>query len=153
MLTTGVDARNVRNIVLVRNIGSMVEFKQIIGRGTRVYDNKDFFTILDFTASSDLFQDAEWDGLPEEETTTTIEVGTSKPKGTKQKEGVEEEEEGYTTGGGAIDLPEPKQKVKVYLSSDRTIEIKNIAIQYIDEDGRPLTADEFLRRIMSYLPR
>lgn len=49
MLTTGVDALNVRNIVLVRNIGSIVEYKQIIGRGTRLYDGKDFFTILDFT--------------------------------------------------------------------------------------------------------
>lgn len=49
MLTTGVDALNVRNIVLVRNIGLIVEYKQIIGRGTRLYDGKDFFTILDFT--------------------------------------------------------------------------------------------------------
>ena len=47
-LSTGVDARNIRNIVLMRPINSMVEFKQIIGRGTRLYDGKDYFTIYDF---------------------------------------------------------------------------------------------------------
>ena len=47
-LSTGVDARNIRNIVLMRPINSMIEFKQIIGRGTRLYDGKDYFTIYDF---------------------------------------------------------------------------------------------------------
>jgi type I restriction enzyme R subunit len=62
MLTTGVDALNVRNIVLVRNIGSIVEYKQIIGRGTRLYDGKDFFTILDFVGATNEFRDEIWDG-------------------------------------------------------------------------------------------
>jgi type I restriction enzyme R subunit len=65
MLTTGVDAKNVRNIVLLRNIGSITEFKQIIGRGTRVFDGKDYFTILDFTGATNLFYDSAWDGPPE----------------------------------------------------------------------------------------
>jgi len=47
-LSTGVDARNLRNIVLLRPVKSMIEFKQIIGRGTRLFDNKDYFTIYDF---------------------------------------------------------------------------------------------------------
>ena len=47
-LSTGVDARNIRNIVLMRPINSMIEFKQIIGRGTRLFDGKDYFTIYDF---------------------------------------------------------------------------------------------------------
>jgi type I restriction enzyme R subunit len=47
-LSTGVDARNVRNIVLLRSVNSMIEFKQIIGRGTRLFDGKDYFTIYDF---------------------------------------------------------------------------------------------------------
>ncbi len=67
MLTTGVDAKNVRNIVLLANIGSMVEFKQIIGRGTRVYEGKDFFTILDFVGATKLFYDPKWDGEKIEE--------------------------------------------------------------------------------------
>lgn len=63
-LSTGVDARNVRNIVLMRPINSMIEFKQIIGRGTRLYDGKDYFTIYDFVRASEHFSDPEWDGEP-----------------------------------------------------------------------------------------
>jgi type I restriction enzyme R subunit len=63
-LSTGVDARNVRNIVLMRPINSIIEFKQIIGRGTRLYDGKDFFTIHDFVNASHNFYDPEWDGEP-----------------------------------------------------------------------------------------
>jgi len=60
----GVDARNVRNIVLMRPINSMIEFKQIIGRGTRLYDGKDYFTIYDFVKAHHHFSDPEWDGEP-----------------------------------------------------------------------------------------
>lgn len=63
-LSTGVDARNVRNIVLMRPIQNMVEFKQIIGRGTRLFDKKFYFTIYDFVGASEMFKDAEWDGEP-----------------------------------------------------------------------------------------
>jgi type I restriction enzyme R subunit len=63
-LSTGVDARNIRNIVLMRPIGSMIEFKQIIGRGTRLYDGKDYFTIYDFVEAHHHFSDPEWDGEP-----------------------------------------------------------------------------------------
>ncbi|SBT10770.1 putative Restriction endonuclease [Candidatus Propionivibrio aalborgensis] len=63
-LSTGVDARNVRNIVLLRPVNSMIEFKQIIGRGTRLFDGKDYFTIYDFVKAHHHFSDAEWDGEP-----------------------------------------------------------------------------------------
>lgn len=63
-LSTGVDARNVRNIVLLRPINSMIEFKQIIGRGTRLFDGKYYFTIYDFVGASEKFNDPEWDGDP-----------------------------------------------------------------------------------------
>jgi type I restriction enzyme R subunit len=63
-LSTGVDARNIRNIVLMRPINSMIEFKQIIGRGTRLYDGKDYFTIYDFVRAYRHFTDPEWDGEP-----------------------------------------------------------------------------------------
>jgi type I restriction enzyme R subunit len=63
-LSTGVDARNVRNIVLMRPVNSMIEFKQIIGRGTRLYDGKDYFTIYDFVKAHHHFSDPEWDGEP-----------------------------------------------------------------------------------------
>ena len=65
-LSTGVDARNIRNIVLMRPINSMIEFKQIIGRGTRLYDGKDYFTIYDFVKAHEHFNDPDWDGPPQE---------------------------------------------------------------------------------------
>jgi len=66
LLTTDVDAPTYQNIVLARVINSMVEFKQIVGRGTRLRDDygKLFFTILDFTQSTRLFADLEFDGEP-----------------------------------------------------------------------------------------
>src|SRR5208337_978851 len=63
-LSTGVDASNIRNIVLMRPINSIIEFKQIIGRGTRLYDSKDYFTIYDFVKAHHHFSDPEWDGEP-----------------------------------------------------------------------------------------
>ena len=63
-LSTGVDARNIRNIVLLRPVNSMIEFKQIIGRGTRLFDGKDYFTVYDFVDAYHLFADPEWDGDP-----------------------------------------------------------------------------------------
>ena len=61
-LSTGVDARNVRNIVLMRPVQNIVEFKQIIGRGTRLFDKKYYFTIYDFVGACDMFKDPDWDG-------------------------------------------------------------------------------------------
>ena len=72
-LSTGVDARNVRNIVLMRPVNSMIEFKQIIGRGTRLFDGKDYFTIYDFVKAYEHFNDPEWDGEPVEPVTATPE--------------------------------------------------------------------------------
>ena len=63
-LSTGVDARNVRNIVLMRPVNNIVEFKQIIGRGTRLFDKKYYFTIYDFVGACDMFKDPDWDGDP-----------------------------------------------------------------------------------------
>ncbi|RBP50766.1 EcoAI/FtnUII family type I restriction enzme subunit R [Arenicella xantha] len=63
-LSTGVDARNIRNIVLMRPCNNMIEFKQIIGRGTRVIEGKDFFTVYDFVKAHHNFADPEWDGEP-----------------------------------------------------------------------------------------
>jgi len=65
-LSTGVDARNIRNIVLMRPVNQIIEFKQIVGRGTRMFDGKDFFTIYDFVDAYQRFSDPEWDGEPVE---------------------------------------------------------------------------------------
>ena len=63
-LSTGVNARNVRNIVLLRPVDNMIEFKQIIGRGTRLFEGKSYFTIVDFVNASQRFYDDDWDGEP-----------------------------------------------------------------------------------------
>ena len=63
-LSTGVDAPEIRNIVLMRPVKSMVEFKQIVGRGTRLFDGKDYFTVYDFVEAHEHFNDEEWDGPP-----------------------------------------------------------------------------------------
>ena len=60
------DASNIRNIVLMRPVNSMIEFKQIIGRGTRLFEGKDHFTIYDFVQAYHHFNDSAWDGDPKE---------------------------------------------------------------------------------------
>ncbi|RKX23564.1 MAG: DEAD/DEAH box helicase, partial [Candidatus Zixiibacteriota bacterium] len=145
MLTTGVDARNVRNIVLDRAIGSMVEFKQIIGRGTRVFDGKDYFTIVDFRGATNKFYDAEWDGDP---VTDDGHVGEPPPPPYgKPEDG--DNGTGTTEGG---DTTKPKETLTVKLSNSRELKIIDVEIRYIDETGRPLTAQQFVERLMFKLP-
>ena len=140
MLTTGVDARNVRNVVLTAPIGSMVEFKQIIGRGTRVFDGKDFFTIIDFVGATNLFYDATWDGEPEDPEDNGV-GGEPKPKLPK-KQKVEEPGEPYVH----------KEKLIIDLSNGRQLKVTDVDTRYIDENGKPLTAREFLEKLIGELP-
>ena len=76
-LSTGVDAPEVRNIILLRPVNSMVEFKQIIGRGTRLFEGKDYFTVYDFVEAHHHFQDPEWDGPPQ--APNPLKVGHANP--------------------------------------------------------------------------
>jgi type I restriction enzyme R subunit len=138
MLTTGVDARNVRNIVLTAPIGSMVEFKQIIGRGTRVFDGKDFFTIIDFVGATNLFYDAAWDGEPEAPEGDGV-GGEPTPKPPRP---VKEPGEPY----------ERKEKLIISLSNGRQLKVTDVDTRYIDENGKPLTAREFLEKLIGELP-
>lgn len=145
MLTTGVDARNVRNIVLVRNIGSMVEFKQIVGRGTRLYEGKDYFTIIDFTGASNLFYDPEWDG--------PADGGDEGEEGTGGTGGAGNS--GRKKGGeaGNDSSPPKPAKVEVQLANGRKLKVTNIEVRYIDADGRPLSAKEFLEKLVGFIPQ
>ena len=144
MLTTGVDARNVRNIVLDRSIGSMVEFKQIIGRGTRVFDGKDYFTIVDFRGATNKFYDEEWDGDPVRDDGG---IGESPPPpyGEKPTGG----DDPGATGG---DSDGPKEKLTIKLSDSRELKVIDVEIRYIDETGRPLSAQQFVERLVFKLP-
>ena len=143
-LSTGVDARNVRNIVLMRPIRSMIEFKQIIGRGTRTYDGKDYFTIYDFVKAHENFNDPEWDGEP-----MPPEGEPPKPPGPKPEppEPPEPPQGGGEEGG---DDPKPKLIIKLADGKERTIQYI-AATTYWGPDGKPMTAQQFLERLFGDL--
>ncbi|WP_419906871.1 EcoAI/FtnUII family type I restriction enzme subunit R [Hoeflea sp.] len=137
-LSTGVDARNIRHIVLMRPIRSMIEFKQIIGRGTRTHDDKGFFTIWDFVKAHENFSDPEWDGDPLEPGPANIEPHSS-PEHPGSAESSEETE------------PVP-EKVEVKLADGKARRIRFLATTtYWGPDGKPMSATEFLERLFGDL--
>ncbi|WP_298219875.1 EcoAI/FtnUII family type I restriction enzme subunit R [Halothiobacillus sp.] len=141
-LSTGVDARNVRNIVLMRPVNSMIEFKQIIGRGTRLYDGKDYFTIYDFVKAHHHFNDPEWDGEPLEPEPT--EPRPPKPPGEPTPpDGVHEPGSPY----------ERKPKVKVQLSDGKARTIQHMmSTSFWHPDGTPMSAQQFMESLFGRLP-
>jgi len=150
MLTTGVDAKNVRNVVLTAPIRSMTEFKQIIGRGTRVFDGKDFFTIIDFVGATNLFYDDAWDGLPQEQiddTTVEDDKGADKVKEPKQPYGNSENSD--TDGDGKSD-ERRKEKVTIDIRG-RKLKVIDIETTYVGADGIPLKTHEFLEFLVGVL--
>jgi len=137
-LSTGVDARNVRNIVLMRPVNNIIEFKQIVGRGTRLFDGKNFFTIYDFVNASERFKDPEWDGEPIEPVITDPKPPSEKPSLTE-----DDEEAPY----------EPKVKVKVTLANGKEFQIDHmVATMFMGPDGVPMSVQEFLNRLYGQLP-
>ena len=138
-LSTGVDARNIRNIVLLRPVNSMIEFKQIVGRGTRLFDGKEFFTIYDFVDAYKHFSDPEWDGEPLEEEPS----GVKEPKGEYKPREPKEPTE-----------TERKQKIKIKLRNGKEREIQSmISTSFWSADGKPISAEEFLNNLFGELPK
>jgi type I restriction enzyme, R subunit len=141
-LSTGVDARNIRNIVLLRPVNSMIEFKQIVGRGTRLFDGKEFFTIYDFVDAYKHFSDPEWDGEPlEPEPREPKPYPTPEPK---EKPDVEDPDESR---------PKKKRvKVKLRDGKERTIQ-HTVQTSFWSADGKPISAEEFLNNLFGELPK
>lgn len=139
-LSTGVDARNVRNIVLLRPVRSMIEFKQIIGRGTRLFDGKDYFTIYDFVKAYEHFEDPEWDGEP-------LEPEEPRPR----PGGVGDHPQAPAPDP---DEPEPEDKqVIIRLADGRERTIRHVAATtYWGPDGRPMSAVEFIEHLFGVIP-
>lgn len=141
-LSTGVDARNIRNIVLLRPVNSMIEFKQIVGRGTRLFDGKEFFTIYDFVDAYKHFSDPEWDGEPLGE-----EPKEPKPYPTPEP----------TDSPIISDPSEPrpkKQKIKIKLRNGKEREIQSmISTSFWSADGKPISSEEFLNNLFGELPK
>lgn len=142
-LSTGVDARNVRNIVLMRPVNSMIEFKQIVGRGTRLYDGKDYFTIYDFTKAHEHFKDPEWDGEP---------MDPEPPREPREKKPYPEPgpEDPVAEPPGE----EPRRIIKVKLADGKERQIQHTAqTTFWNADGVPVSAEEFIRLLFGELPQ
>jgi type I restriction enzyme R subunit len=138
-LSTGVDARNVRNIVLMRPVNSMIEFKQIVGRGTRLYDGKDYFTIYDFVRAHNHFNDPEWDGEP---------IEPEPPKGGRGGSiGAPE------TPGPMPEPPPPLTKIQIKLADGKARSIQSMtATTFWSAGGKPMSAAQFLESLFGTLP-
>ncbi len=162
-LSTGVDARNIRNIVLLRPVNSMIEFKQIVGRGTRLFDGKEFFTIYDFVDAYKHFSDPEWDGEPLEDEPCKIcgqnpcqcEKPTPKPCsecGESPCVCVKPEPEPCEKCGQSPCVC--KKKVKIKLKNGKEREIQHmVSTSFWSADGKPISAEEFLHNLFGELPK
>jgi len=161
-LSTGVDARNIRNIILMRPVNSMIEFKQIVGRGTRLFDGKEFFTLYDFVDAYHHFADPEWDGEPvaEDPCPTCGQLPCVCVKQPPKPCPVcgqlpcicvkEDPEPCYKCGQRPCIC---KKKVKVKLKDGKEREIQHmIATSFWSADGTPISAEEFLHNLFGTLP-
>jgi type I restriction enzyme R subunit len=138
-LSTGVDARNVRNIVLLRPVNSMIEFKQIVGRGTRLHEGKDYFTIYDFVKAHHHFNDPEWDGeplQPEPKQPKPV-LPPSEPPAARQP-----------TGDYVV-----RQKASIRLADGKARTIQHMtATSFWHPDGTPMSAQQFMESLFGKLP-
>ena len=158
-LSTGVDARNIRNIVLMRPINSMIEFKQIIGRGTRLYDGKDYFTIYDFVKAHHHFNDPEWDGEPLEPEPCPkckcqpcqCEKPPQEPCPDCGQRPCECEQEPCSKCGKRPCVCKKQAKVKLADGKERTIQ-HMMATSFWHPDGTPMHAQQFLEALFGKLP-
>ena len=160
-LSTGVDARNIRNIVLMRPINSMIEFKQIIGRGTRLFDGKEFFTIYDYVDAYYHFNDPAWDGEP---------ICDKCGKVPCECKGAGEKQPCAVCGQRpcVCERPEPEEceicgeypcvckkitKIKIQLADGKEREIKHyVATMFMTADGKTISAKEFLSLMYGKMP-
>ena len=140
-LSTGVDARNIRNILLMRPINSMIELKQIIGRGTRLYDGKDYFTIYDFVKAHLHFSDPEWDWEP-------LEPEPKEPRPPSPGPGEPPE-----PSGPGPEPEAPRRKIKVRLADGKALTIQHMmCTTFWHPDGTPMSAQQFLEQLFGKLP-
>jgi type I restriction enzyme R subunit len=123
----------------------MIEFKQIIGRGTRLYDGKDYFTIYDFVKAHHHFSDPEWDGEPAApvETDPIISTTPISPMGIMGTMGVMEKPENYA----------PREKAVVKLADGKERQIQHMTVtSFWHPDGTPMSAQQFMEMLFGKLP-
>ncbi len=163
-LSTGVDARNIRNIVLLRPVNSMIEFKQIVGRGTRLFDGKEFFTIYDFVDAYKHFSDPEWDGEPIEEepckkcgqNPCVCPIVPPKPCPTCGERPCvcEVIVDSCPVCERVPCICNKSKKVKIKLRNGKEREIQHmVSTSFWSADGKPVSAEEFLNNLFGELPK
>lgn len=156
-LSTGVDAPEIRNIVLMRPINSMVEFKQIVGRGTRLFDGKDYFTIFDFVNAHNHFHDPEWDGEPLEPEPSTG-VGTPRICNVCGETPCACERPELQPCPECDNIPcvceaPPRRMIKVRLSDNKAREIDSmVKTSFWSPTGKPISSQEFIEQLFGDLP-
>ncbi len=164
-LSTGVDARNIRNIVLMRPVNSMIEFKQIVGRGTRLYEGKEFFTIYDYVDAYRHFSDPDWDGEAEPcdvcgQIVCECVVPTPPPPGQLCQECGQSPcicEKVPPTPcdvcGQSPCVCGRRTKIKIRLRDGKEREIQSMmATSFWNAEGKPISAEEFLHNLFGELP-
>ena len=151
-LSTGVDAKNVRNIVLMRPVNNIIEFKQIIGRGTRLFDGKYFFTIYDFVGANKNFSDPDWDGTP------IVDI-PEPPKGGDGPGGngrpPHQPKPCKICGNLPCTCPAGKQKrktVEVRLSEDHVLRLRAEWTEKFMFDGELITIEQFIKILFGRIP-
>ena len=130
---------NIRNIVLMRPVNNMIEFKQIIGRGTRLFEDKFYFTVVYFVGASANFSDPEWDGdpIPEDEPDT------------KPGDDPEPDPEQINDPGEDPEPQEPKEKIVIKLAEGKELTIKSMFTSLFYFQGQPVTAEEFIKKLFN----
>lgn len=146
MLTTGVDAQTVKNVVLCRMIGSMSEFKQIIGRGTRVLEDYDklFFNIVDYTGSATkMFADPEFDDEPVDASEETLGpdgvTAVPPPTLTEGATAAEPISSGQRKQGGVLNPKDDEDNLpNKYIFDGGVVQVIAHIVHELDADGRQL---------------
>lgn len=147
-LTTGVDARNVRNIVLLRPINNMIEFKQIIGRGTRLFEEKNYFTVLDFVNAYHMFNEPDWDGEPIQVIDITDDDNNNN-NGDVSDDSNTKNNDNDNNSVDDNDGEVPPKKIRIKLSDNKVREFQSMTSTYFYVGGKPMSAEEFLKYIFN----
>ncbi|MBI9065608.1 MAG: DEAD/DEAH box helicase family protein, partial [Marinilabiliaceae bacterium] len=141
MLTTGIDTKMVKVVVLEANIGSMTEFKQIIGRGTRIRekDGKVFFSIMDFRQATNLFADPDFDGDPVQIYEPGSEDPVTPPEDEPGGEIVDPFMPGEDDGPSDINIDEEHKEPKKFYVKNIKVQVAHERVQYYGKDGKLIT--------------
>lgn len=154
-LSTGVDAPEIRNIVLMRPVKQLIEFKQIVGRGTRLFDGKDYFTIYDFVKAYLNFNDPEWDGEPLDPEPPPPPPLPCKICGQRPCICEKEPQPPCVVCGNSpcvCDNP-PRRMIKIKLADGKIRELQHmVSTSFWSPDGKPISAEEFLQNMFGALP-